>query len=438
MSSPVSAPLWAGRSVALLGIIAVAFSLRSAIAAISPIVAQISADVPLSSVALGVIGGLPAILFAVSGLIAPRLAHRVGLEAAILVAVVVMTAGHLARAFAGSFEVLLVGTAMTLLGMGLGNVLLPPAVKRYFPDRVGLLTAVYAVVLSFSASIPPLIAAPVTDAAGWRVSLAVWAGVALIGVFPWLQLWVRRRRELAVQALAATRAEPVYAQPVHAEPVHTEPLHDDAPEVADPRATLVAAMWRSPTAVGMTLAFAVSSLNAYAMFAWLPSILIDVTGATAAVAGTYLSLYAVMGIPAGIAAPILLRRLPSHGWGIYLGVAFFVVGYVGLLVAPATLTWLWVVCAGLGPMWFPLCLVLINVRTLSHEKAVALSGFVQGIGYTIGAVGPFAIGIAHDALQSWTVPLMALLATSLLGIVAGLLISRPGSVDEQLAAKAVV
>ena len=429
MSAPATAPVWAGRAVALIGILAVAMSLRSAIAAISPIVAQISLDIPLSSVGLGVLGGLPAILFAASGLIAPRLAHKIGLEAGIITAVVLMTAGHLARSLAGSFEVLLIGTAVTLLGMGIGDVLLPPAVKRYFPDRVGLLTAMYAVVLSLSASIPPLLAAPLADTAGWRVSLAVWAAVAFVAVVPWVQLWWRRRALLAHQAHEEAVAR---AELLREAEVRDGVVHDEAPEVADAKPTLVAAMWRSPVAIGMTLAFAVSSLNAYAMFAWLPSILIDNTGATPAEAGSYLALYAVMGIPAGIAAPILLRKLPSHGSSIFLGVAFFVIGYGGLLLAPETLTWLWVVCAGLGPMWFPLCLVLINVRTISAESAVALSGFMQGIGYTIGAGGPFLIGLAHDVMNSWTAPLVALLASSLLGIVAAALISRPGSVDEQL------
>ena len=34
----------------------------------------------------------------------------------------------------------------------------------------------------------------------------------------------------------------------------------------------------------------------------------------------------------------------------------FLIGDLGLLLAPATLTWLWVVMAGLGPLLFPLVL----------------------------------------------------------------------------------
>ena len=50
----------------LLGIFFLAVNLRTAVAALSPIVPYISADIPLDSVGLGVLGMLPPIAFAVS------------------------------------------------------------------------------------------------------------------------------------------------------------------------------------------------------------------------------------------------------------------------------------------------------------------------------------------------------------------------------------
>ena len=49
--------------------------------------------------------------------------------------------GHLGRALAPSAGVLLAATVVTLLGVGVANVLLPPIVKRYFPDRIGTVSA---------------------------------------------------------------------------------------------------------------------------------------------------------------------------------------------------------------------------------------------------------------------------------------------------------
>ena len=43
----------------------------------------------------------------------------------------------------------------------MGNVLLPPAVKKYFPDRIGLMTALYMTLMSVSATVPALIGSPI-------------------------------------------------------------------------------------------------------------------------------------------------------------------------------------------------------------------------------------------------------------------------------------
>ena len=93
-------PLWAGRTAALLGIVLVAFTLRQAVAAISPILGDIRVDIPISNIDVGLLGTLPPLLFAASGFIAPRVARRLGLDGGIVLALVLMTAGHLVRAFA--------------------------------------------------------------------------------------------------------------------------------------------------------------------------------------------------------------------------------------------------------------------------------------------------------------------------------------------------
>jgi hypothetical protein len=69
-------PLWAGRTAALLGIVLVAFTLRQAVAAVSPLIGDIRADFLVSNLDVGLLGTLPPLLFAASGFTAPR-AHGV-------------------------------------------------------------------------------------------------------------------------------------------------------------------------------------------------------------------------------------------------------------------------------------------------------------------------------------------------------------------------
>jgi len=301
--------------------------------------------------------------------------------------------------------VLMLGSAVVLVGMGIANVLLPPAVKRYFPDRIGLLTATYATLMSISTALPALLAAPLADSAGWRFSLGVWSAIAVVALIPWLGLLVRHRTAIA----------------------------EDVPAIAEPHP--VKKLWRSRTAVAIMLSLAVSSIGAYSAFAWLPEILRDVAGVTPVVAGSLLALFSFGGLPASIIAPILVARLRNAGILIYAGVVFFAAGYLGLLLAPSTFTWLWVILIGLGPVLFPVSLVLINLRTRTHAGSVALSGFSQGLGYTLGALGPLTVGLLHDATNGWTLPTILLIATTIPALYSARILGKPSFVEDELAAR---
>ena len=386
--------------LAFVGIILVAANLRTAVSALSPILGRVSTDLPLSPVVVGLLGAMPPICFAIFGILAPALVRRTKIEVVLIGALVAILLGHVARGLAGDVLVLVLGSAVTFAGLGLGNVLLPPIVKKYFPDRIALLTTIYVTMLAISTLVPPLIAVPVADAAGWRVSLAMWAGVSLIALIPWVALLVSDRRTPAAAALEGAKSD------------------------------VVTRLWRSPLAWSLAMVFGLSSLNAYAMFAWLPSLVRDTVGVSDATAGLWLSIYALMGIPAGLLIPILAVRMKNVALLVYVAVALLVTGYLGFLLAPTAMPVLWVVFIGLGPLLFPLALVLINLRTRSHDGAIALSSFVQSVGYVIGAIGPLVVGITHDATGGWTVPLILLVCVAFVGVFAGAVVARDRTIED--------
>lgn len=395
--------LWAGRTLALVGIVLVAFNLRTAVASLSPILAELEREVTLSPAVVGFLGMLPPLCYAVFGIVTPLFAKRLGLEATLIVALAALSVGLLGRGLAGDAVWLVTASAFTFAAIGVGNVLLPPLVKRYFPDRIGLMTAIYVTALSVSTFVPPLIAVPVSDAADWRISLGMWAVVAAVSIVPWIALLVHPRR----QAPAVL------------------------PEEAEPG--LLRYALRSPLAWALTIVFAVAGFNAYALFAWLPPMLHDISGTSPAQAGALLSLYAAMGLPAGLLVPILAARYGRVRLLIAIAVASFVTGYLGLLLVPTFAPWLWVGLAGAGPLLFPLALVLINLRTRSHSGAVALSGFVQSAGYLIVAIGPLAVGMLHDATDGWTWPLVFLLCSAVPAAIAGAVVARPRFFEDERA-----
>nr|WP_253905231.1 hypothetical protein [Arthrobacter sp. H14] len=166
-------------------------------------------------------------------------------------------------------------------------------------------------------------------------------------------------------------------------------------------------------ALGLTLMFGCTSLQTYAMFAWLPQMLTE-AGLSAAEAGSMLALFGILGLPLSLMVPIFAARMrnPFPVVGVFL--SCFIAGYTGLLLVPAEMTWLWVVLVGLGPGTFPLALVLINLRTRTHVGAGALSGFGQGVGYALACSGPLLFGILEAETGSWEASFAFLGATLVL------------------------
>lgn len=394
-------PVWQGRTLALLGIALFAFSLRSAVASLSPVVDHIQADMSVPAWVIGLIGTAPPVCFALFGILTPQIERRWGLERTTVLALTVVTAGLVARGLAGDATALVLTTAVIFAGVGMGNILLPPLVNKHFPDRIGLMTTLYSTTMAFSTFLPPLFAVPVADAAGWRFSLALWSVFALLSIIPWVTMLVRERGGVAADDLA-----------------------EAAPGV-------FRRLWRLPLAWALTVTFLVSSCIAYASFAWLPAILIDLAGVTPAEAGGMLSLFGAMGLPSALLVPVLVTRYRALPALFTVAVLAGFAGLAGLLFAPAAAPWLWAALFGIAPLLFPLSLVMISLRTRTHEGTVALSGFVQSVGYAISATVPLAVGILHEVTGDWTAALVLLAVVVAAAIPAGVSVTRPRTIEDE-------
>ncbi len=385
-------------ALAAAAVVLLALTLRIAVASLSPLLTVIGRDFEVPAAVVGLIGMAPPVAFALSGMVTPAIERRLGLERTVLIAAVVSATMLSLRAAAVDAWSLLAATAGIFAAVGVGNVLLPTVVKKYFPDRIGLMTTVYSTTMAVATFTPPLVAVPLADAVGWRGSFVTWAVVALAAVVPWIALSLRARASSA-----------------------------DA--VDEPRTAVLSRIVRVPQTWALVVTFGVNSAVAYAMFAWLPPLLIEVAGVDAAEAGGLLALFSFMGLPVSLLVPLLVARLGRTTPFYVVAVVGGLTGVVGLLVAPAAATVLWVVLIGIPPLMFPLALTLFGLRTRSHETAVALSGFVQSVGYGFAALMPLAIGVTHEATGGWTVGLCVLGGALVLVVPAAVIMRRRESVE---------
>jgi len=386
----------------LVGLVLLSLNLRTAAVSVGPVLTEVREALAMSAAAAGLLTSLPVIAFAVFGALAPAAARRIGPHRVTLVALVAAAAGLLGRATVDHEAAFLVLSLVALGGMAMANVLIPSLVKRHYPDRVGPLTAVYTTALAIGLTSALVLTVPIAQAFGsWRAGLAAWAVLAVVAVLPWI-------------GLAS----------------HDSP---DPEAVPSPnRAVRFSDVARTRLGLAMAAFFGLQSLQAYAVFGWFATLWRD-AGFSAAQAGGLVGVVAATSIPLSAWAPRVVAR-PGNQRRVLFGVMLlYPVAYLGLILAPHSLAVLWAVVLGAATSTFPMVLTLIGLRAATPEGTAALSSFTQSTGYLLAAIGPFGVGVLHDASDGWTVPLLALTALVLPMLALGAYVSRPAAVEEQLA-----
>ncbi|WP_448615267.1 MFS transporter [Modestobacter sp. URMC 112] len=386
--------LLVGVSIVLTGV-----NLRTAVNSVGPVLAEIEAGLGVSSAASGVITTLPVLCFAVLGFAGPPLAARFRDGHVLAAAMLVMALGLVGRAAAGSFWPFLLGTVAAMTGGALGNVLLPGLVKRYFPDRTGLLVGAYgtsmAVGGALSAGGTAGIAASVGED-GWRWALGVWAVLAVVAALPWL----------------AVPARPRDARSAH----HTVRMRTLA---------------RTRLTWAMVTMFGLQAMQAYVIVGWTAQYLRD-QGMSASTAGLLVGLNAVVVVPVNAVVPSLTVRQHLQRPMLVGFVACYLAGWTGLLLAPLTAGWLWLALLALGMGTFSMVLTLLGLRARTPESTAALSTLTQGWGYVLAGVGPLMVGVLRGATGGYTGMFVLVYVAVALLLVSGWTVCRERYVEDEL------
>ncbi|PPT97399.1 MFS transporter [Xanthomonas arboricola pv. arracaciae] len=389
-----------GRGLVLAAILLSAFNLRTAVTSLTPLLERIADEYAFGAPTMGALGMLPTAAFALTGVATPALLRRFGLLRTALLSMALATVGLVLRPLLPGTAGLLIGSLVALAGMGMGNVVLPPLVKRYFGDRVGGVSTLYITVLQVGTLLPALLAVPVADALGWRSSMVVWVLPALLALSAWAMVHTSHRR------IRATGPAPVTPTPE-----------------AEGRVARTALGWSMAVTFGMT------SLVTYSMFTWLPTLLRE-AGASPAFGGTMVALFAALGMVGALTMPALAVRMRNPFPIVLLCAACHLVAFAGLWWAPLAAPILWVTLLGLGPSTFPLALVLVNQRSRTAAGSAALSGFSQGMGYAVSCLGPFLFGWLHAHHGGWTSPFVFLVICILVQLAAAWVACRPQLLED--------
>ncbi|MGI5241308.1 MFS transporter [Dactylosporangium sp. CA-139066] len=379
-----------GRSAGLLvaGVLLIGAVGRAPLTSVGPLVAEVRAELGLSSAATGLLTTLPLLAFGLFSLLAPRIAGRIGLERSLGLALAVLVAGIVVRSVPTQ---LWTGTVAVGAAIACFNVLLPGVVKRDYPDRVAQLTGGYSATQSVVAAIASGTAVPLAGLlGGWRFALSAWVLLVVVAAAVWA------------------------------------PQLRGGPASGRPSVAGAALPWRRALAWQVTMFMGLQSLCYYVLIAWLPTLERD-HGIPATVAGWHLFASLTAGVVANLTVPVLVRRLPDQR---LVGLASAVCiggGVAGLQWLPWTAAFALasVLLAGFGAgMAIVVVLSLFSLRTVDESQTAALSAMAQSVGYLLAASGPVVIGALRDASGGWTLPAIVLCSLAVAMAVCAVLAGR--------------
>jgi CP family cyanate transporter-like MFS transporter len=393
-----------GRSagvVILVALVLAAFNLRPAVTSVGPVLEEIRTSLGMGGVVAGLLTALPAACFVAFGSLAPRMVARTFPSRLVWIGLAAVTVGLALRPFMPGTATFVLFSCLALGGIGVANIMMPVVVRRAFPDRIGPVTGVYSMGLTLGAATAAAVTVPLTAALGgdWRLGLAAWAIPAALAMVLWMGVarWIRHRA--GGRPAGASR----------------EGLR----------------ITRSRTAWAVAILFGLQSTQAYVTMGWVPQIYRD-AGLSPTYAGVLLALIPAVGVPTSFLVPTIAARLRSQGSVAVVLTALGFVGYLGLLLMPTTVPWLWVIVLGISQGVFPLALTMIGLRTRSAAGTVGLSSFGQSVGYLISIPGPIVVGAIYGATGGWSVPIVLLLVLLVPQGMAGVFAGRDRYVEDDL------
>lgn len=367
----------------------IAFNLRPLFSSLSVLLPEVSAALGISGTTAGYLTTLPVICLGLFAPFAPNLADRLGVERVLLLVLVLIGFGTALRAL-DAVTAIFLGSALAGAGIAMGNVLLPSVVKRDFPDRVALMTALFTMSLCGGAAAAAAFTIPFAEQGGsWKFGLGIWALPAFAVAALWLPHCLRTKTPSSTRHLPKINL-----------------LHDGL-------------AWQVACFMGL------QSALAYCVMGWMAPIL-RWRGLDGITAGFYVSASIMLQVVTCLLVPPLAARLRSQSL-FNAGLALIAaLALLGLVLAPLSWLPMLVMLQGVGQGGlFAIAMTVIILRSPDPRVAARLSGMSQTIGYLLAAFGPMLVGTLHAATGGHTASGWLFSAIGLAAMVSGWGAGRP-------------
>jgi len=165
-------------------------ALRLTILAVPPLIPLIHNELHMSATQVGILTGLPSMLFASAAVPGSLLIARLGVRNALVIGLALTALGGALRGAFSDLDWLYAMTIAMSAGVAIMQVTMPPAVRAWVPGRIGFATAVYTNGLLVGEILPVALMLPLVlpyIAGSWQWAFVVWSvPVAVIAALAFL------------------------------------------------------------------------------------------------------------------------------------------------------------------------------------------------------------------------------------------------------------
>ena len=386
----------------ILGVIFLSLILRTPITSVGAILGPLKSILDINNTVAGFITTIPLIAFAIFSPMVAKLSNKAGLEKTLLLAVITISIGLALRFYINTY-VFFLTTFIIGVGITVGNVLLPGLVKKYYPEKLGLMTGFYAVVMNVGAAFAAGISYPIlsTNIGGEKFSTGlavnIWLVIAVINIF----VYTAMSKNSSVSEVKDSH-----------EKVHGYFKHSK--------------MWTIMLSMGL------QSALFYCSVSWFSEIMIS-KGFTPETAGLLLSISQFAQFPSTFIVPILADKLHNKLIIPVVITIGYLVSLVGMLYTSGNfvimLTFI-IIFALAGGGSFSYVMYLFSVKSRNESEAADISGLAQSGGYLLAAVFPPLLGYIRD-ISDWNKALYVLILTAAVLLVTLVHCSSKGNIIEK-------
>lgn len=361
----------------IAAIILVGLNLRPVLASVPPLLDWVQTATRMSDSVAGLLTALPVFVMGLGALSVAPLRRLVGEPFGVAVGLALVAAATAGRLWAGHTSLMLASGVVAGLGIAVTQALLPIYIKTRFAAGSSAIMGIYSTAIMGGAAVASVASPVMAQRAGWMQALAIWALPAAIALAAWLL--VNR----------------------------SSPSPSAGPGAASPLRTPRQRAWLLAVFFGL-------GTGAYTLvLAWLPPYY-TALGWSAVSAGQLLGAVTAAEIAAGLLVSLCIGRMPDRRPALFAAIGALFLGLIGLIAAPAAVAWPAAILAGLGiGALFPLSLIVAMDHAATPSEAGRLASFVQGVGYLIAALFPFAAGLIRQHMADLTPAWMLMTLISL-------------------------